>query len=892
MSRTAVSPSVAIADTVYLCPSDRAARGWRRHLTERGVPFRDCLAIETWLASLWARAALFGLIADAPTLLPQDAQRALWHRLAASHSNLLTSECDRVVTLVDEAWLLAERHGLPLSPASATGVAADDNAAWFAAIRVAARRWLGAHRLLTRAELPARLAESLPLWRPLLPSRLCLTPSFATDPALERLWRTIAAAGVDVATADAATAGGTEAEPDAPAPVVERTHDPDHDRDAALQWAADQLASSSGEVTLIVPDLTAQRGAWQRALRARFGSDWWLAPSADGERFNLSLGQPIAAHPAIGALLVLLAATSRPMAVESIAQALIHPRWGVAMTTANCVHRCLQEQIDHGIAESMLDVWPTPVAMQQVLHALRPAAGTRSGENDRRRSRREHRQTIDAVVAALSTQAMIARSELFQFDEAWLLLLQRWEQFDRWFPSLSWQQALSELERLAADTVFQPKAGQARLQVVGLLESAGVPLASARLVGLSDRVLPEAYAPNPLLPRAWQSAHGVGLGSRAEALGRAQRLLHNWRSLIRQWTLSCPMRNDDGEVGLSPLLHGWPTQSVAVAVPRPRRPAVLETVADEALPEEADAVLASPLSASRLREQAQCPRRAAAIRLGLRPWPALAAGITPIVRGNLVHGMLAAYGVARMTGADAQTAALAQLDALIADERRTRPAIAAVAWQTERARIAVLLQRVIEREARRTAFAVVAVEQPLEAMVAGQPFTGKLDRIDDDGHLRVIFDYKTGKVSRNDWRMERNSGRLADPQLPLYALMHEANRSADADVSPVRAVAWFTVNDDSVDCIGVGDDDDLLPRTQRGATPIGWGETMVQWQQGIAALVDEWRRGVAEVAPIKGGLTCRTCEYGAFCRERWSLSGSDGAAGNDSGDEAEGGSDE
>ena len=61
-------PDARAADTIYLCPSDRAARGWRRHLTARGEKFRDCVATETWLAALWERAALFGLVADAPAL--------------------------------------------------------------------------------------------------------------------------------------------------------------------------------------------------------------------------------------------------------------------------------------------------------------------------------------------------------------------------------------------------------------------------------------------------------------------------------------------------------------------------------------------------------------------------------------------------------------------------------------------------------------------------------------------------------------------------------------------------------------------------------------------------------------------------------------------------------
>ena len=61
-------------------------------------------------------------------------------------------------------------------------------------------------------------------------------------------------------------------------------------------------------------------------------------------------------------------------------------------------------------------------------------------------------------------------------------------------------------------------------------------------------------------------------------------------------------------------------------------------------------------------------------------------------------------------------------------------------WQTEHSRIANLLERVIQRDQQREHFAIVAIEQPISSTVAGQRFEGKLDRIDDDGHIRVIFD--------------------------------------------------------------------------------------------------------------------------------------------------------
>ena len=132
----------------------------------------------------------------------------------------------------------------PFATAAAAS-AAEDNVAWFASLRVAAQRWLSSSRSITRAELPHRLATTLPAWRALLPARIRLTPAFATDPALTRLWQSIAALGVDVAAvADLPSHPQT-------LPTVERTRDPEHDRHRALCWADEMLASRShDEVTL------------------------------------------------------------------------------------------------------------------------------------------------------------------------------------------------------------------------------------------------------------------------------------------------------------------------------------------------------------------------------------------------------------------------------------------------------------------------------------------------------------------------------------------------------------------------------------------------------------------------------------------------------------------
>ena len=846
------------ADTLFLCPSDRAARAWRRQLTRQGLAFRDCVAIESWLEALWQRAALFGALPDPATLLPAAAECALWRRLATEHGALLDVEGERAAQFMIEAWRLALRYGLPQTSLSgARHVSGDDNVAWFADLRMRAGNWLREHGAVTRAELPLRLASHISALRPLLPARIRLTPGFARDPALDQFWQRVAASGIDIAPILLSM-------PSSQPVRVGRTADTEADREHAIEWACATLsAHDDDDVALVVPALAAERDVWLRALRQRMNDAWWLAPETDGDVFNLSLGASLAAQPVVRALLVVLAASVRPVAVELLAQALTHPRFAQDAAVVARVHRHLGRLLDAGVAESMLDAWPLAADTQAALRQL-------MAERSRSRRRAEHRRTVHGVVDALTNAPLIARSHLFQLNEAWVELEQAFVRLDRWFPALDWAAAVDELTRLAEGTTFQPESGRARLHVIGLLESAGVPLAHARLVGLSDAVLPEAFAPNPLLPLGWQAANGVGLGSRREILARAQRLIEQWQALVGQLSISCPLANDDGAVSVSPLVRDWPSEHARRSEPAARVPLPLTRVIDETLPVEAAAVAEVQVSPSRLRDQAQCPRRAAAQRLGLAAWPALEGGIPPLLRGNIVHAALAAYGEARIAGDDATAAALARLDAELDAARRVRPEVTEVVWTNERTRIAALLDRVVEFDAQSRANDIVlAVERTTSGRLSGQCVGGKLDRIDDDGLRRVIVDYKTGTVRAADWRM-LDTGRLADPQLPLYALL----QPTDDGASPVRAVAWYVINDDGVKYVAAGDDPSINPKktTDGGADLSQWDDTLSRWQSAIAVLVDEWQHGVADVAPIQGVATCRVCEFAAFCREPWSLS--------------------
>src|SRR5438105_11290787 len=69
--------------------------------------------------------------------------------------------------------------------------------------------------------------------------------------------------------------------------------------------------------------------------------------------------------------------------------------------------------------------------------------------------------------------------------------------------------ALSALRDLSDDTVFQPESSSVPIQIVGLLEAAGLPFDRLWIAGLAGDRWPRAPQPHPLLPLAWQRGHDV-----------------------------------------------------------------------------------------------------------------------------------------------------------------------------------------------------------------------------------------------------------------------------------------------------------------------------------------------------------------------------------------------
>jgi ATP-dependent helicase/nuclease subunit B len=878
--------------SVYLCPSDRAARAFHGLLCSEQIAPSDCVDIENFCRVLWQRGQLFGLIDDARELLDTALSNALWRHAVSEEVDLSTSEVERIAALCAEAWALAHRHQMPVAQLTSMQ-SGGDNLALFARTTQRLQRLLKTRNGITQAELPQAITAHLSPLYPLLPSRIVLTPAFAANASHSEMLDSMRQQqGVDIQSWQSPSASLIE-------PHAHRFNDEAQEMHAAIAWASAQTstASTNGSpttVAIVVPDLSSKRSVWLAALREKLNPQrWWLDPETDRDCFNVSVGLPLAEYPHIASLLTLLRAEHAAIDTEALSQALSHPRWGRASAALVRIEQQQWQLLERGMDRSTLIDWSD--TLPQTASVDSGALEALAASGTKRVLRSAHVLTIASAIAALTEHAMIAQSDLFQLDEAWASALNNWQRWDQWFGPLTWREAVGELLQLASEQTFQPRAGAARIQVMGLLESAGVPFAAAWFVGMTDRVLPEPYKPHPMLPLAWQTTHRVGLGSREEVRRRATALWANWTALVGTIQISYAAENELGSQRLSPLAlmstnDGASDSASGLAisdhsVTSPQAPVAQgewQHLHDERVPPVNTLALDSrALSSSDIERQAHCPRKAAAARLRLRDWPEHGVGLSARVRGTVVHEVMAAIGEARMRG-EADGLALKALAALAFDQAATtesakRALIPALVWEIERARLLPLIDQVLALDEAREGFRVLTVEEEVSTSVFNASFKLRLDRVDDfyaadDEHARfgVLLDYKTGSVTRADWFAENTSGRLAAPQLPLYLFALHAVLPAEAP--RMGAIGYLIISDDDVKFVGVGADPAFVLKKNEKSEP-DWFELTMQWKDQLTHLVGEIQAGEADVAPLKGRATCRFCKVASFCREPWSLSG-------------------
>jgi ATP-dependent helicase/nuclease subunit B len=798
----------------------------------------DILPVEAFLDRAWRDWLWRAASGDAPVLLNAAQEQALWERIIRTsplgESLLQIPETARQAA---QTWQLAVAYRLSVD---GSFEASDDTAA-FAEWSREFSRLCRTSDWLERASLSDFLRAKIASGETPRPSEVYvagfdeMTPQQVELFAVLGEWRTL------------------EIGEHASAPERRKLRDSSGEIRSAAAWARKLLESDPKTQigVIVVPDLTRSRTTVDRIFRQTLD-----------RAAHLSAGPPLGDYPAVRAALLMLDFAQGALPLSRAGMLLRSPFLGGAEAEWSG-----RAQLDAKLRRHSL--WDIDIA------ALRDAAGNcpqlqrvlrrvekRLGNLPREQAPNAWSSEVAGLLDAFGWPGDRTLSSVeFQTVEAWRGLLAALASLDLTAAPMNLAQVTGWLRENAASMQFQPEDEGAPVQVMGMLEAAGLRFDHLWIMGLHDEALPAPANPNPFLPSALQRQHNLPHSSAARELDFARTMMDRLLRSAPDVVLSYPEREGDRALGPSPLVAGglWVEDSDRHAndwIVNMRASAAFEEIADEAAPALVQGD--STGGAGLFKDMAACPFRAfAKHRLGARPMEDPDLGLSYRDRGTTVHKALEV--IWRELGSHARLAELSSqdVDALIA-----RGADAAVAKlgpgigrDLEKRRLQKLLREWLAMEKLRPEFAVAGIEAERVVTISGVRVKMRADRVDElPGGREIILDYKTGQLKSKGWDGDRPD----EPQLPLYCVTNER---------PVAGAAFAAIRTGDVGFHGLTAAGTNLPGMKIfSKSHVPFERQLDEWRRVLEQLAINYRDGRAEVDPKSNA--CDNCGLRGLCRIR------------------------
>jgi ATP-dependent helicase/nuclease subunit B len=669
----------------------------------------------------------------------------------------------------------------------------------------------------------------------------------------------------------------------------------------AAIWARTRLETdSAARIGIVVPALASYRSAVARIFHSVMQPDIADALPGSAERiapFNISLGMALSTYPLINAAFTVLMLVGRELEFERISHLLRSPFLAGGETEMN--QRALLDAQLRKYADPVMTLEQLVALIRQVdsqancpilmqrLSALLSFSQTKLPQTAR------HAYFAQMIFEILQLVGFPGERSLnsteYQTVKKWHAVVADFATLDLVQPETHYGGAVSCLQRLTVNTLFQPETPEVPIQILGVLEAAGMDFDHLWVMGLSDEQWPLRPRPNPFLPLELQHKAKLPLGSTLESFAYSHRLTEGWLSSAREVVLSYPQHSDDRdrhELKPSPLIKSINAINTiseeTLELPEYIshgdlivNTGALEYIEDDQAPPLSDVVKQHAVKGGTavIKDYAACPFRAwAKHRMNVESLKVPHAGLNAMERGALVHDVLAqvwtqlktkeALDVLSDSGDEALNEMLTKAaDRAIQSMRKSRPsALSGRFAGVEQRRLVVLLREWLEEEKKRSDFAVIATEDKRAIQVGELTLNTRLDRVDEleDG-WHIVIDYKTSKQSISTMLGDRPD----EPQLPLYLVMAEEHAAGVAFASLKRGQLGFSA---------IVKDAGLLPGVKSFADTVGckqfisWDELIATWRYYLTDLAAGFASGDARVDPKKYPVTCNQCDMQSFCR--------------------------
>ena len=784
------------------------------------------LAWPDWLSRL-STSAMPGSI---PARLNTHQGRVLWEQVLDEVIRDPLVNIPGLSRHARDAWKSLHEWRVPVDECIAAASSRDQRV--FAAAVSRYRERLAEENWIDEAMLGEAVIAAVGAGRLGPPQRVLLAGFDRLTPEAESLIAVLREHGSQVETMQAARSPGTAA--------VIACEDPDAELRTAGRWARTQLESDPGlRLGIVVSGLEQDAARAGRLVREGLAPGWQYAAGRQLAAANVSFGRRLLDYPAIEIALLLLRWTHSAIGGRDLSLLLRAPFLGLANTDARArleleLRRIPDREWTPELFLRAFGERETTYDAADWLTRLGKLADVRRTARDER-SPAQWAQVVDTLLEEFGWPgAATLESADFQLVNRWRDLLNDLARLELVVPRMTLGHAVGQLRGMAADTVFQPEMEGAVVEVLGPLEAAGMEFDRLWIARLTASRWPPAGRPTALISRRLQRHYGMPDADPEDTAAYAKRVIERLRASALECICSYPERSGDEVEAVTALLADTVTED---APPDPGWHARKLCGLASAVALGADPV--PPVSvgesvaggAATIQWQMSEPFSAFVQgRLGISTLRPIMPGLSPILRGNLIHA--AAYHLygERPTQADLRGWRGDEFERRLAEAvarafpryERFTDSVLRELFLLERQRVTRLLHELVTVDLQREPFRVHAVEQATEFVMAGVRLGLRIDRIDryDDGGI-AILDYKTGGRRK----FLDGNGDPTDAQLVVYAI---------AAGEPVAALGFYNVDsrETFLDASGrdaMGEDD--------------WRQALARWSRDVEQAAAEFAAG-------------------------------------------------
>ncbi|MBT8081247.1 MAG: PD-(D/E)XK nuclease family protein [Gammaproteobacteria bacterium] len=764
-------------DSTIVTANRRLARelrkAWSAQQVARGAAAWKTPEIRSWQGWLAALVADAGSATDLPTRINAHQSQVLWEHCLRKEIGDDITGLPAIGRLARDTWQRLADARVSIRDVARSARSQDQRLYAAAAGRYLAvlenEAWVDDAGL-------AALALDLVAAGRVSPGRRFLFAGFDRNrPSMTALQAALRDAGCEVAEQPAADYGA--------APVMHEFEQRDAELRAAGAWARTVLdARPEARIAIVAPSLEQSGRRDLRLVREGFVPGWQYGPASLRDAVNVTFGQRLSDYPAVGIALLALRWLVGDLAAREVARLLQSPLTGVGERHGRSrLELRLRQLPDRAWSPSMLTSalrganeapdagdWLTIIA----------AFSKRRRELPRSAAPSEWVVILDECLARLGWPGPEARSsDAYQLVNRWRELLNDFARLDIVASSMTARTAISRLEQMAADTVFQPENRNPAVQLMGALEASGEEFDAVWLAGMTAANWPPPGTPTPLVSRTLQIERGMPDATPADTRDWAEATLQRLSGSAPVVVCSYALVDEDVEQVASDLLGdferieappdtGWQASSL-VGQGEVRR------IDDEVPPVTSETIFGG---AGTVQQQLSEPFSAFAFgRLGARVLERQALGVPAVLRGNLVHETMfrlyhdlpTADTVRAASDDEVRAAASEAADGALRRHLRNSGPVLAQLLQLERDRIVELVRSFIGKDGERDEFQVEALEGELEFRRGPLRLQLRFDRIDRfaDGSIGII-DYKTGAART----LLLRDGTVKEAQLFVYAM--------------------------------------------------------------------------------------------------------------------------